>query len=353
MPFNGSGTYSLPIGSIVADGTTIDAADHNTPLQDIEAALSQVLPRNGSAPMGGDLPMGGNAIKNVSSIDVGNADTTITRSAAGVLAVEGGIVPLENRANTFSANQVISVTDNTNAALRITQLGTGLALRVEDEASPDSTPFVIDASGNVGIGTATPVTSLDTAGPIIHGATHYFGSNLYFSGGWKYKSNGYGAYLQLADGSGVLSLATAGNNVSGAAAAATTTTRLTIDASGNILNISSGGLGYGAGSGGAVTQITSKSTSVTLNKTNGQITLNNASLAANAVATFVLNNSTISSTDTIIVSVSNSVSGAQNYNCWIGGVANGSCTIGIRNISAGALSDAVVLNFSVIKAVTS
>jgi hypothetical protein len=50
---------------------------------------------------------------------------------------------------TGSANAVISVTDNTNAALRITQLGTGNALLVEDSANPDSSPFVINADGRV------------------------------------------------------------------------------------------------------------------------------------------------------------------------------------------------------------
>jgi hypothetical protein len=58
-------------------------------------------------------------------------------------------------ANTFTANQIISVTDNTNAALRITQTGTGNALVVEDSANPDSTPFVIDATGTVLIGSTT------------------------------------------------------------------------------------------------------------------------------------------------------------------------------------------------------
>jgi hypothetical protein len=42
-------------------------------------------------------------------VNVGNAsDTTITRSAAGVLAVEGGVIPKENRANTFTAAQTIN-----------------------------------------------------------------------------------------------------------------------------------------------------------------------------------------------------------------------------------------------------
>jgi len=55
-------------------------------------------------------------------------------------------------ANTFTANQIISVTDNTNAALRVTQLGTGNALVVEDSTNPDSTSFVVRSNGNVGIG---------------------------------------------------------------------------------------------------------------------------------------------------------------------------------------------------------
>ena len=59
---------------------------------------------------------------------------------------------------TLSGNQVINVTDNTNAALRITQLGTGNALLVEDSTNPDSSPFVIDASGQVTMGSATRST---------------------------------------------------------------------------------------------------------------------------------------------------------------------------------------------------
>ena len=62
--------------------------------------------------------------------------------------------------NTFSQNQVISVTDNTNPALKITQAGTGHALLVEDVAS-DTTPFVIDQNGLTGVGTATPQSQLD------------------------------------------------------------------------------------------------------------------------------------------------------------------------------------------------
>ena len=53
--------------------------------------------------------------------------------------------------------------NSSSAALRITQTGAGNALLVEDSANPDSSPFVVDASGNVGVGTGTPTAKLDLA----------------------------------------------------------------------------------------------------------------------------------------------------------------------------------------------
>jgi hypothetical protein len=63
-----------------------------------------------------------------------------------------------NSINTFTAAQVIQTTDNTNPALRITQLGTADALRVEDETSPDATPFVITANGHAIAGYGSALT---------------------------------------------------------------------------------------------------------------------------------------------------------------------------------------------------
>jgi hypothetical protein len=48
--------------------------------------------------------------------------------------------------------------------VRITQLGTGNALVVEDSTNPDSSPFVITGIGSVGIGTASPAFTADIAG---------------------------------------------------------------------------------------------------------------------------------------------------------------------------------------------
>ena len=111
--------------------------------------------------------------------------------------------------------------------------------------------------------------------------------------------------------------------------------------------MSGGDLGYTADASGTVTQLTSKSTGVTLNKSAGQITMNNAELANATNVTFTLTNSSISAKDVVVLSVS---SGATTgaYNCWISGKSTGSCTITLRNLSGGALSEAVVINFAVI-----
>lgn len=122
---------------------------------------------------------------------------------------------------------------------------------------------------------------------------------------------------------------------------------------GSALVTGSGGLGYGTGSGGAITQITSKATGVTLNKTNGQITMNNAALAAATTVSFVLTNSTIAATDVVVVALSSGAANPALYNVTCQQVAAGAAGIKVENVSGGPLSEALVLNFAVIKAVTS
>ena len=113
---------------------------------------------------------------------------------------------------------------------------------------------------------------------------------------------------------------------------------------------STSGIGYATGAGAAVTQATNKSTAVTLNKNSGQITMNAASLGPNTTVQFLLNNSLIAQTDCVVLTFNESVS-ALNYNLW-GAVGTGYCRIQLRNISGGALGEAVAINFAVIKAVS-
>tara|TARA_R110000868_G_scaffold207835_1_gene456870 strand:+ start:101 stop:514 length:414 start_codon:yes stop_codon:yes gene_type:complete len=111
---------------------------------------------------------------------------------------------------------------------------------------------------------------------------------------------------------------------------------------------SSGELGYTAVAQSTVTQATDKSTGVTLNKSAGQITMNAAALGATTNVAFVLTNSLLSAKDVVIVNVAGGTAATTSYNCWVSGHAAGSVTIVLRNITAGSLSEAVVLNFAVI-----
>ena len=109
-------------------------------------------------------------------------------------------------------------------------------------------------------------------------------------------------------------------------------------------------IGYTAAAQGAVTQLTSKATAVTLDKSAGVITMNNASLATATNATFTLNNSTISAKDAVILTIAGGQATAGSYNVFANALAAGSVSITLRNISGSTLSEAVVINFSIIHA---
>ena len=117
-----------------------------------------------------------------------------------------------------------------------------------------------------------------------------------------------------------------------------------------LLGSAGSAVGYSTGTGGTITQATSKSTGVTLNKRCGQITMNNAALSAAAEVSFTFTNSTIAATDVVVTAISSGAT-AGAYNTHVDAIAAGSCRISITNFSAGPLSEAIVLNFAVIKAV--
>lgn len=124
-----------------------------------------------------------------------------------------------------------------------------------------------------------------------------------------------------------------------------------VDSTGSILcKVATAMLGYGTGAGGTVTQITSKATGVTLNKASGAITMNAAALAADTTVSFVLTNSSIAAGDVLILNhISGGTPGSYLLNARS---AAGSATIDVRNITTGSLSEAIVIQFAIIKAVS-
>lgn len=106
------------------------------------------------------------------------------------------------------------------------------------------------------------------------------------------------------------------------------------------------GIGYATGAGGAVTQITSRTTGVTLNKITGAITLVSAAGSATP-ASFTVTNSAVAATDVIIV---NQKSGTDLYEIHVTAVAAGSFQI-TSNTTGGTTTETPVFNFAVIKGV--
>lgn len=101
-------------------------------------------------------------------------------------------------------------------------------------------------------------------------------------------------------------------------------------------------------SGGAVTQATNKATAVTLNRACGEITMDAASLAAATIVTFVFNNSLLAANDQLVCTHhATGTFGAYTINGRVTGA--GAASIAVRNNTAGALAEAIVIKFSVIK----
>ncbi len=120
-------------------------------------------------------------------------------------------------------------------------------------------------------------------------------------------------------------------------------------ATGNFLFVANGAMGYGTGAGGAVVQTGSTSASVTLNRATGQITMDGAALAANTAVAFTLSNNKIGPNDVVFCNIASGSATGGDYLVQGDSISSGSCRITLRNISPGSLSEALVLNFVVIK----
>lgn len=116
------------------------------------------------------------------------------------------------------------------------------------------------------------------------------------------------------------------------------------------------GNGYTTGAGGTVTQLTSKSTGVTLNKVSGKIEMNGAALNAGTPVQFRLTNSAIGPNDTVSVTISSDTGVTTDAYQVVPldiPAAGGSVGLRVTNVSGSALSQSVKINFNVIKGAAS
>jgi uncharacterized protein YwqG len=152
------------------------------------------------------------------------------------------------------------------------------------------------------------------------------------------------ANIDVANGVTATQFNTAGNVVSNNVVTGN------VIATGSITS-NSDGVGYRTGAGGTVTQLTNKSTAVTLDAISGEITMNGEQLGGLSTVSFTLNNSTIANTDVIILN--------QTSDANIGLYAfNGKCNssnalISVQNLTNNNRSDAIVIRYAVIKAAIS
>jgi hypothetical protein len=80
--------------------------------------------------------------------------------------------------------------------------------------------------------------------------------------------------------------------------------------------------------------------------------MNNAALGAGAEATFTVTNSEVAATD-VVVAVHGSAGTAGSYLVQANTMAAGSFKLTVSNVSAGSLSEAIVINFVALKGASS
>jgi hypothetical protein len=164
---------------------------------------------------------------NTDKLQSGNTAAALTITSATIAGgtingtTVGATTPAAGTFTDLTANNSAVISVNTSGdALRITQTGAGNALVVEDSTNPDSSPFVVNASGNVGIGTSSPTYKTVVSGGssdsilaihsdtnsspsaklyLMRGTTDTFGGDSYTD--WSLETSGADLIIQSATSS--------------------------------------------------------------------------------------------------------------------------------------------------------
>jgi hypothetical protein len=254
------------------------------------------------------------------------ASEKVVYSGTGVataLSVGTGSASVDNLK--FDGNTISST--NTNGDINITPNGTGAVV------IPTATFTTLNATT---FSTTAAAAHIDLTGATFtaDGTDTNISITLVPKGTGKVVADGVGI------NGGVISTTTTNQN-------------LTLSPNGTGEIVATAPFGYGgSGTGGTVTQATSRTTGVTLNKLSGQITLFAATaISGHASNEFTLTNSFIDATDVVHVCFASGLTSAQ-YGVTVTAVSAGSCKITVSNFSNSATpSDTPVLNFVVIKGV--
>ena len=328
----------LTVPKVIASGESVT----------IPAGRVAVLPDlqvDGDLVVDGDLfiPTGSMTSKVVQK--VASTDNAVVRFDGTTGQVQNSSVIIDDNGNVGIGNTSDNSTrrlgfitggGGSSAIESVTIGATDQALVFKTTYATESEKMRLTGQGSLGIGTASPTYNLDIRNTQTTGTPT---DNAIL----QLKSSNRNAAL-IFDTIGGSHSGGLSNYVNGVIKS-----QLLMNSSGDILSIlPNGGLGYGTGSGGTVTQLTSKSTAVTLNKPTGQITMNNTALAQNVKVSFLLYNSIIGPYDNIHITIVSGSTVLAQYE------ARGRCSGGVAEIVVshtygGTLGEPIILTFTVLK----
>lgn len=285
----------------------------------------------------GDVGLGN--VDNTS--DTNKPISTATQTALDAKQAALGFTP-ENAANRNAQNGYVGLIGfsfpvltpaGDYAAVFANSLGTAnRAITLPDENGLMALTSDITSGTLAGSFTKLTATNAAQGDPVTTGSTQTYGTFRMRSGNGVLDGgvNGAVAWLQATDANALGSLYTLKINPNG----------------GNVL-FGGGGFGYGIGAGGTVTQATSRTTGVTLNKPVGAITMFSAAGSATP-ATFTVTNSIVAAADLPEVVCKSST---NVYITKVTAVATGSFNITFWT-TGGTATDQPVFNFSLGKGAT-
>lgn len=218
---------------------------------------------------------------------------------------------------------------------------------IPNTASSSTTTGALIVGGGVGVAGALNIGGAFNAVGTVN-QMGFFGSSQSLAyltvagsaGNIIFGASGTTAFLQNSFGTAIIEMQASGSAV-------------TADVRGGGFTATSPslGVGYRTGAGSTGTQATNKSTTVVPSKNCncGQITMNAAALAAATIVSFSFTDTSVVATDVIVINhVSGGTLGAYTVNAR---AAAGSFTVDVRNNTGGSLSEALVLQFAVVKSV--
>lgn len=283
-----------------------------------------------------------------------NQNITLTSSGNGVIILAGGSTPTIQSASGIVLNATAGHLYLRSAAgsFLINDVGDGLLLGTATNSANGRLQLATHttSAGGIGFGTDAQIFRIATAQLKLAGTTT---ASVGFSVDGPNSGTNAGAFLYVQNNASTL---IAIGNYSAVVGGAYSARPLLYGNDviwtnrGFLSYNSTEGVGYTNGAGGAQTQATNKATTVVSNTITTAITMNAAALNADTTVSFTFTNSSIAATDTVIVThQSAGTSGAYLLNAF---PAAGSATISVRNITAGPLSEAIVLRVTVIKSVS-